>query len=606
MAQFGVQTFNGGEVNRIRPHLLKSQFATDTLDADIVDGSLRSFRASVRTSDSVEELDNQNTTGTLSVVKFGEEFYSSNNDTGELTSTLGYFGLTPPNLKPSVKPNVFGDRFTGIYKYLITFETPEGWESAPFIQESVPLFSVVNTRIVATVLTQGDVDGFNTTHYVHRKRYGYTAGDRVNYIGKTWECIQSFAGTPQTERRQPVRPDQFPGADNGRLWKDVTLLTITVSGFQEIVLTDFPTPVESAVTKINIFRSIADGGALFFVDTIDVGTTSYVDTRGDEEILTARQINLSHLAYPPIFKSNEDGSFTRVGGKFLTEVDERFYLAVGDRVYLSKQSSPHSWSFLDFLEFRDEVTGIARQKDGILVFTSNNTNKVTGLGITDIVNRQLPNVQGCPNYRTISYLQNAPVWMSNDGLCRYGFVPDFQAEILQVLTEGTFSFPKGAKFAEVANDVYFLFYDGFAICIDFRKERVIYKRSFDADLAAYDKDNDRLLLRKASGETEVTDAGADLEFSWTSPEYSFNSVNETKQLRSIWIDATGLVKVTAFANGVEKFQSTSDRTGNRPLFFNDRMRGERFQFKFEAKGEIRGFMVVFHLSERGAPFCEAS
>jgi len=319
--------------------------------------------------------------------------------------------------------------------------------------------------------------------------------------------------------------------------------------------------------------------------------------------LTSRQLNLSKLSYPPVYQANPDGTFTDVGGKYLTEVDEVFYLAVGDRLYLSDQSNPHSWPILNYLELDDEITGIARHKNGVLVFTKNRTYKVTGRAVADIRVEQLPNAQGCSNWRTISYMQNAPVWLSNDGLCRYGFVPDFQAEILQVVTEGLYTFPKGARFAEVANDVYYLFYTDYAICVDFRKARIIYKRSLVADLAAYDKEGDRLLLKQVSGIVSEVDGGDELPFSWTSPEYTLNTVNETKILRAIWLDSTGAITVTAYVNGEEKFSSTSERSGNRPLFFSDSLRGERFQFKIEGTGEFRGFMVEFYRAERGLPFC---
>jgi len=619
MPEFTVQNFKGGIINRVRPHLLEHTHCVNVTDADIVDGSLRPFKASENTQFSTEKLDRQNGAGTRSLVKWEGNWYWSDNDTGELDSDLGYMGVESPQGRADARVGNVGNRFVGVYQYLFTFETTEGFESGYQIPGETEYRVSVSTAIkTRTLVAEVDAPQFSTVHKKSDKLYGYNEGDYVRYGDITWRCKQSFdnGNTKKTESRwgtvqgrsrivsvtiydpDPLLLRQTPGEDDGKYWENVTSENIDVSGAQEIIIENIPKPASRSVIRwTNIYRTVADGQTFFFLDRIAGGSTGYLDSLDDSKISLNRTLDLNALNYSPIYVES-DGQFSIVGGKYLTLEDGIFYLAYKDRVYLSKQDNPHGWDPRNFLTFEDEVTGIASEDRGVLVFTNNRTYHVTGTTATDITRRWVPNFQGCPNWRTISYLRDVPIWLSNDGLTIFGYERDLVVERLTVLTEQRYTFPDNISFATVANDIYYAFTeDSKVICVDFRRDQAIYERSLSAVKADYDADSDRLIIDD-SGQRKIIDAGTDLEWTYISPEFNFDSASP-KRVRSIWLHCTDDIDVTLTVDGDQKTKLTSKGSKDRRLFFKPGMVGDLFQLTLSSKGELKRFTIEWYEVQYG-------
>jgi hypothetical protein len=261
-------------------------------------------------------------------------------------------------------------------------------------------------------------------------------------------------------------------------------------------------------------------------------------------------------------------------------------------VYLSQQDNPHGWDPTRFLEFEDTVTGIAAEDRGVLVFTKNRTYHVTGTTLADINRRWVPNYQGCPNWRTISYLYDTPVWLSYDGLTKFGYEPNISVERIAVLTEKVYEWPENVVFSVVANDIYYAFTsDNKAICMDFRRDGVIYERSLSAQEAVYDEDNDRLLISD-SGQIKVVGDGDPLEYTYVSPDLNFGTA-EPKRLRCIYLNASDDIEVTAYVDGEKRFTGTSKGSKDRRMFFAPGLVGDFFRIGFRGKGEVRRASIEY-------------
>ena len=311
--------------------------------------------------------------------------------------------------------------------------------------------------------------------------------------------------------------------------------------------------------------------------------------------MTRTKLILTDSPLPPIYKfSDKSETWTKVGGKFLTELNEVFYLAVDDRLYFSDQSNIHGWSPSNYLQFDEEITALWSAKNTILVFTKNRRYRVNaGTTFADLQIRPMPTLQGCPNWRTLTEMRDAVVWQSNDGVAAWQLTPNINEENIQLVTENKYKFDSIARFAAAANDIYYLFYDDHAIQMDFKSGGTISRRSFNADLAVYEEELDRLLLRKGGDSYKVADTGDLIPFSYTSPRLKFADDVTTTRYRRFWFDADCNLTVIVFINGTEKYRGLSTGTARRQFFLPPGMTAEDLQLTITGTGTLRGFTVEY-------------
>ena len=232
-----------------------------------------------------------------------------------------------------------------------------------------------------------------------------------------------------------------------------------------------------------IFRTLANGEVYYFNASILLkDNSSYEDTLSDAQIAFNEQLLIAN-AFPPIFTI--DG---RVGGKFLTEVNERYWLAIGSRVYHSLISNPHAWVPEHSFNFDSDVTALARSGESIVIFIGQGTPWIISGNAEDgtAVKKQIPSTQGCPNFRTIAYLGNSLMFQSQDGECILQERPLGQLPSIQVITKNKYNFPSIGNFALANKDTYFLFFDTEVVVFDISRDQIT-TRSLTADYGFVDE-----------------------------------------------------------------------------------------------------------------------
>jgi hypothetical protein len=584
--------FSTGIINWVEPYALPMEAAVDLLDADVKTTGIRSQNAD-GPAGSLPELFNYRT-ASRSVVNWSNEFYWTDNDTGEFGSTLGYVGVDPPDNIPSVAFGKRGTKFVGTYQYLATYTTNEGWESAPQEIRNTPFAVTVQIDPPEAEIEPGTYPAFNAqrVHPLYDGRhsafYGYSAGERVVYGTSAYQCQQTFHNGRIADVGDAayVQEDQFPDV-NTNLWRDIGSTTVTSGGYDEMIVT-IPSPTEAIITGLKLYRTIANGAVFYLVAELARDARVYTDTLADEEIQANQQFTL-FSAMPPIY-TFENQKWSQVGAKYLTELNGVFYCAVGDRVYASDQNNPHAWSPSNYTLYEAEVTAIARETTAVIVFTANRTYRLTGTTLADTVREDLQVNQGCPNWRTITYFRNMPVWMSFDGLCGYSTLFNREGKLVSILTEGKYRFATQPTFAESANDIYYGFYADHAVCFDLKQNLLTYRRSMAYTDAYYDRDTDRLLLYDDTSWFEESTGDA-LTWTYWSPEISIGELTVQKDYRRLWINSTGVVTCGVWLDGEYKQTITFSGAGRRNRYLQPNMIGDRLQLRFSGTGVLHSFEV---------------
>lgn len=582
-----LNNFGGGVNNWVEPYGIEPTQAVTLHNADVATGAIRPTRGAGALAQAAP-LDLTYLTAARSVVRYGDVRYWSDNDTGALSSSLGYFGIAPPATLPVLTLGREGTRFVGEFRYVVTFETNEGWESGPIdlAGGTTTQWATINAALTTSANTANDYPSWSTTHTCsHYGAYGYDVGDRVSYDERAWECTQLWAQWRVLDAT--VAPPNFLA-----YWKEITDVVITQTGHDTIAVA-LPQPTQGAATRINLYRTAANQGTFFLHSTVPAGTQSLTDTKSDLDLAVGRVFTGLSLM-PPVY-ALAGTAWTYVGGKYLTELDGVFYLAYRNRVYLSEQNNPHAWNPLLYVTTESDVTGLAHDNEAVIVLTANRTYRLAGTAVADIALQDLEVVQGCVNWRTVAYLRNAPMWLSNDGLCVYNNVANQEGKYVTVVTEGRYLFAAVPTFGVVANDVYWAFMpDGTAVCFDFRAGlRITTRDAVGAALAYHDQDTDRLLLIDAGGTVTEVGQGDAQTWAYTGPEITGGKVTVLKRWRSLWLHADGDVTVTPTLDGTAYPAIASAGTARRQVRLHGNMLGDRLQLSVTGACTLRGVAMEF-------------
>lgn len=257
---------------------------------------------------------------------------------------------------------------------------------------------------------------------------------------------------------------------------------------------------DSRIYYAKIYRTSKEGAEFFCVGTVATPGESFVDETDDYTLAGLEPLATTDN-YPPPEK-----------GKYLCESGGVFFLAVGGTLYFSALGNPHAWPPLNFVGINDTITGIVPEFEGVLVFTSNNTYRITGAGDIETLSKVLlPGNQGCVNYRSVSQISNAPIWLSNDGICLWNG-QSINIISHRIIKTSYLQVVKGV----CANDCYYLFLNKGAIVFDNRNGGVFYRLDVSCDYAWYDADTDILYLQNGNGIYQHN-AGEDSSYRYVSP-----------------------------------------------------------------------------------------
>lgn len=268
--------------------------------------------------------------------------------------------------------------------------------------------------------------------------------------------------------------ESAPGEMEARWWSGISLTDQAVS-----ITLPAAKDLDDIVSAIRIYRTPANDSEYYLIGEYSLAQlgTTITDELSDLDLVF--NISLETVNYlPPPDK-----------GKFLTENDGTFYLAVGDRLYIGK--SPHAWHPMNWISgFDGDITGITKEFSGILVFTANKASRVLGSDINTLTKQELPTQQGCINNRTIGKIGNVPIWCSNDGICIW------DGSQVQLVSFGRYEFNDVPLHAVCANDRYHLFFEDKSIIYDRRGVDVFRESSVTCDYGWYDAAQDKFYTVK--------------------------------------------------------------------------------------------------------------
>jgi hypothetical protein len=500
MPEIVTNQFSGGINNVIESHLLPPNFAKNLENCRIQNGAIKSnYKPIVKSDDLDETLIYQD--GKRSLVKFGGVFYWSDNETGELNSSLGYLGIPTPVKLATVSDGAAGGRFASgdNYKYFYTYRTAEGFRSAP---ASITEFSE------------------------------YT--------------VNKDLGT--------------------------------------LILSDIDETIDPIVSHVEFWRTLPSGSVFYKSGEVERWTTLGSIVYEDKTDNLTLQLNEQYDLSSPAGKPDE--------GRYLTERNSVFYIAVNDRLYFSEQSNPHAYDQLNFITFDDTIRGSISTEDYTLVLTRNRAYRVLGDSIVDIRKEEIPDAQGILNWQTLSRVKNTPVWVSNDGLCGYQPYDNRSGRKITVFTHNLFNLPKNPLFAEVANDVYYLMYGSEVIAFDFVDNLKVYKLDWKFDWAWYDKDADILIGSKDSVFFDAQ-GGEELEWEYLTPEFVADDMQRLKQFGRISVDSDNDLQMVFYSDGDKVWDTVIEGSGHRREFVNPVVEGRRIQVRVRSKGDLRGISYEY-------------
>ena len=171
---------------------------------------------------------------------------------------------------------------------------------------------------------------------------------------------------------------------------------ITVDA-EQIELTNMEA-LPAGATHYRIYRI---GGYLPVFTLVDkTDSTTYVDDIDDTQI-DGRMLQTMYCGMPP------------AGLRNLTEHNGRFYGSVGNKIYYSALGNPDSWYVSDYFMAKDTIIGVATSPGGLLVIGSGFTMMMYGSQPTDYKVKVISDHLGCVDRRSISYLGDSAIWLSN-------------------------------------------------------------------------------------------------------------------------------------------------------------------------------------------------
>ena len=550
MKWFGKNDFSGGLNNYLPPAALGGDYAAVLTNADVAGKNLQPINGPGTTAyTSPTELGHYGS-ATRSVVQWLDKYYWTDNVAGTYGGSPAAPGITPPaqTLMPLVM--LSGTRFQGIVRYCMTFETTDGWESAP--GTTYPYFGQLDTRRPNS-----------PNNYDWQTATVYKIGDKVTDNTEGWVCVTGHTSSAAT---QPASGSSGPG-----YWTADPVVNV---GADTIQVYGLPTWTASNIAKRHLYRTQVDGAAFYWVATIDDNTTTvYADSLADDDLLLRDPLETLNWLPPP------------AGGKYLNEKGGIFFVAVGDRVYYSQQSNPHAWSPLDWIGFDATITGTSKDTEAALIFTANRLYRVTGTSRSDISKKEKPGQQGCPNWRTLATVSNTPLWTSNDGICGWN------GDTIELLTKTRYSIEFTPTHAVSANDVYYLFHAAGCAVLDFRHGNAIYETDIISDYAWYDADRDKLYLQTDS---TIAEWGTGAVKTWTyKTGWLPGEPTRLKHFRRLAVDATAAVSVAVYLDGTLKGAVTTPAGGRHILFLPAGLTGSYIELLFTGTGTLTEWKVEY-------------
>lgn len=353
-----------------------------------------------------------------------------------------------------------------------------------------------------------------------------------------------------------------------------------IKAVRSATLTAFEPSTDAQVDKIRLYR-IGDNATSFtLVTEFDNTTTTYVDSVPSTELTDILE--------------SSDYYAAQTGLKYLTEAYGILFGAIDNKLYFSVQRKPNAWPESYYIVFKKNITGILPSSDGILVFMQNATDLLIGTGVASFARRSLSLEQGCTNHFTARYVQNMPVWQSEEGICAYASgsvkviskdklgTQNFSIVNTAVLDETYFACLEGGSILAVSTKLDTLVFKNFS----FSK---LISNIYTTDGALYGiVDNDRLVKLLV---------GPAIAFSYKSPVFIDDSYTNIKTYNNIYVRADGDFEFSIFID--EVLVKTYTLTGNTTHDISVPQASQKgYGIQFEINGIGKIYEIEYKVMER--------
>lgn len=403
--------------------------------------------------------------------------------------------------------------------------------------------------------------------------------------------VENYLGIPYVDYSKNVKIEKVSSGNlTGKFKYCVTL--VNPNGWESApgAITDYEREVEltSQNTKITVSWSDSKISYAKIYRTTDMGADFYCvgEIKSSGGNLTDSTSDYTLVGLEPL--SAIDNYPPPEGGKYLCESGGVFFLAVGSTLWFSALGNPHAWPLLNFVGLDDVITGIVPEFQGVLVFTKNNAYRITGADSLDTLTRALlPGNQGCKSKTSIAQVSNAPVWMSNDGICLW------DGESVTIISQQVIDTNKLPVVCAVsANDCYYLFLKQGAIVFDHRHGDIFWKLDFTCDYAWYDAATDDMYLQRGD-EVYLFDSGEDATYEYKSgyigipeAEYAF--------YKEVVLTIDGIADLTFYNENNAVFTVTIEKSGRHriPLPYNTL--GRYAQLSVSGVGTLREIALLYN------------
>ena len=590
-----INDFTGGLSTRLSPNLIQLNESTICTNVDLTSGVLKPLKDLTATNKTIP-INNpvftefkgiylSSNSGT-SYVEFNDSLYIANGiDTVKKTingTTLYDVGLVAPTTKLTTTSS-FSVTFTlsniasgstitfptGTYTYLVQYKTLAG-----AIKYEIKTFSYTGTRgIRLTISSFSNLESVTLYRKVDTKYK--LVGDSTSSltIDDIVYDINTKPSTTPYEQSLGTRNYVYTyySSTTGVESAPSTVSDDLVVSINNVVITGFVSPADSAVDTIRLYRL---GGTLtdfYRVASFAKTTTTYTDTKTDLEVLDGELLTTNGFIKPP------------VGIKFLTEYNSALFGSINSTLYFSNPGLVDQWTADNFIVFPENITGLGVTQNGLLVFSRNKTWILVGDSLANYSKYMLNGSQGCVSHSTIAYVDNNLLWYSLDGICLS------QGGAIELL-----SYPKLGKvvvnpiIAKVYENQYFLFHTTGTLVIDFRGGAVKFLNlSIIVRGAYYSSSYDRLYILKPNdiGMYEYNN-GANLTFNYKTGWLAENGLTNYKAYKELYVKCIGSVNLDIYLDGVVVKTYTLTTGVNTVRYPQESTRGYYTELYFYGTGQI--------------------
>ena len=324
------------------------------------------------------------------------------------------------------------------------------------------------------------------------------------------------------------------------------------------------------VTHIKIYR--VNPEVLSFTEVAELPnvTTTYTDAKSTTE-LEGRSLRSSFNGPAP------------TGLKYLTQNRGTFFGAVDTKVYFSQSvGNPNYWPQSNYLEFAEQITGLALSSSGLIVFTRKETHLISGLASNNFTQYLLSSSIGCISHNSIAPKDGGALFVSEEGI---SFVSGSKVDTIA-------KYELGRQSLDVVNAV--VHHNNY-YCQLSQGKILAFETDLISRFVEYDFSTSWLALKEdklcgvINGHTRELFAGDPVPYRYKTGEYTEGNASQLKHYKSIYLTFEGSLTISVSIDGIEAITKTLQAQRlptelNIPQGFQ---KGTRISFTLTGTGKVK-------------------